>query len=647
MMKLKSHFLKIKIFLIKYKLIPGTFLLLLGYFGFLFLFKIADQSKNTNADINNAVIHASKESGIYKVPFTLKLNITETNHNQSIVYTKDGSEPTPEAEVYTSEGIEIDTSKVIKVRTIPLGKNLSHGKTKSYSYIIGDHKFPIVSLITEPDNLWNKETGIYVSGSSSILNKSATHNFNKKGEEWRRPAEFIYFNEMGEKDIEMHVEIRISGGATRFHPQKSMRVCAKRSFGNKNIRYDFFGEPNNIEHKCIILRNAGNDWDRALFRDILGQSLVTETKIETQRYKPAVVYLNGEYWGIHNIREYYDDNYLNYKYGTNSDSIVIIEPDKNNHGKPVLRDGEEGDEQLFLDVYNNSSNFEELSKLIDVDYYIDYFLINVFVANNDWPDNNIRVWKFKTDTIEHELFQPLDGKWRWLLFDLDTSFGLFKSSNYHANTLENATGEYIKEDKWPNAIIRTLLSNEEFKNKFINRYADLLNSAFSTEIVLNKIEELEALYEPEIPMHTQKWGGQKDKGGKPAFENIEVWRNNLRVLKTFARFRPEFARYHVVEKFNLSGTSVVKLNTLNKNAGSIRINSINTDQHIKKNELVYFNDIPIELEAKPKLGWKFVGWGNDTIENKKRITITLKEDLSLTPTFERNIIGKILNLVDF
>jgi len=605
----------------------------------LFLFLAIYPSKRHSVNLASPSFTVSHESGVYKEPFELR--ISTINNNFYIRYTLDGSEPTSKSNLYTKP-IKIDKSSVVRFAFF-LNENIE-GDSNTKVYVLNKHTVPTVFLVTDPANLWDPVNGIYVVGEDK-----KTPNYTRKGDAWQKLAELFYFDENGNLEIEMPVEIRISGGTTRNHPQKTLRVCAKESLGFRSINYDFFGDGASKQHKCILLRNSGNDWDRTMFRDILAQSLIYETDVDTQQHKTSVLYLNGDYWGIHNIREFYDDQYLKYKYGTKKESVVIIEPDRKNGGAPVVRDGSPGDGESYQVLLENIDDYNYLKSHIDLNNYLDYFLINIYSSNSDWPDNNIRTWRLKTDEFSSMSTQPLDGKWRWLLFDLDSSFSLFKSSNYESNTLEYATKKFLYVDKskknetWPNAIIRTLLSNEEFKISFINRYADLLNTNFSEENVLKSIENLKQIYEPEIPMHISKWGGKLDKGGKPAFENIEKWESNIQVLRDFALNRPKYARQHVVDKFELSGTYKITLKSLNIEGGRVKINSIDSENNLLKNELIYFNNIPITIEAKPSFGWKFISWGTEDIENKRKQVFTSDNDVYLDPIFELTWWGKLIN----
>jgi hypothetical protein len=631
--------MKIKGLLTKSNLAVTVLLIFLLLFIFIVLDNPKSKTSGYTEKTNSKSFALSHESGLYKDPFLLK--VITSDINLLARFTLDGNEPTEFSQQLDKE-LPIENNTVLRIALFDHTERSS--EIINRVFIFNEHTFPVVSVVTEPENLWGKELGIYTVG---IDTKSP--NYTKKGDIWKKNAILTFINSNNIVDIDMPVEIRISGGATRHNPQKTLRVCAKKELGFKSIAYDFFNNPTNKQHKCILLRNSGNDWDRTMFRDILGQSLVFETDLDTQKFLPSVVYLNGEYWGIHNIREFYDDQYLKYEYGTKKESVLIVEPDRRNNGGPIIRDGIPEDAAYYIDLINNADNFEYLVKNIDLSNYIDYFLVNIYTANDDWPDNNIRMWKFKANQFNSYATQPLDGKWRWLLFDLDSSFGLFKSSSYSADTLSYATQSklYNKTVKtyeyWPTAIINTLLDNNNFRNNFINRYADLLNTNFSEEHVLQTIDYLSKQYSSEIQQHINKWGGVKDKGGKPAFENMEKWNQNIEVLKEFARNRPTHAREHVVKRFNLSGVSKITLENIKPQGGYVRINSIDTLNNISKEELIYFNDVPITIKAYPNFGWKFVGWGNSNVSNSRNLEIVLSNDIKLNPTFTQTWWGKYIN----
>ncbi len=631
----RSPFLKIKAFSIK----PiGNILfillvsLLIGFGVCLVLYGVSDIESKVSP---TAVL--SHQSGVYNAPFNLSINYS--NVSGEIKYTLDGSDPTDKSIKYEN-GVTIDKNTVVKVALFQNGR-IESDIIKS-TFVFTTHTFPIVAIITDPVNLWDPKTGIYVNG---ITTNPASYNYMKKGEDWQKPAYMEFFDESGNRALGMDVEIRISGGKTRANAQKSLRVCALKKFGDKYINYDFFGNGKDT-HKCIILRNSGNDWRRTMFRDLLAQTVINDMDLDIQDGTPSIVYLNGSYWGIHNIREFYDEHYFKIKYGTKKESIVMLEPDRQKGGYPLISEGVQGDELDYVKLTQNLNDYNYIKRHMDVENYIDYFLTEVYFANDDWLENNIRVWRFKSENYASYDSAPLDGKWRWLVFDLDSIMGLFGSSDYDADTLSLATNEVMGKGTWATEMIRNLLKHEDFRISFINRYADLLNTTFETSRVLGIVEKFKDTYKPEIQMHALRWGGKNDKGGKPAFENLQVWGKNVETLEIFARNRADFSRQHFIKKFGLSGTSKVFVTPNAHTRGYLKINTINTRDDIKIDTLVYFNDVPIEVEAVPDFGYRFTRWSDSSLGMDRSLTLTLSKDIDLKPVFEPtwwlDLLGRVL-----
>lgn len=630
----RSPFLKTKAFSIK-SINNIFFILLLTLITGLAVFLVISGISSIESKVSPTATF-SHQSGVYTAPFTLEVSYsTDTGE---IRYTTDGSNPTAKSLKYTN-GLNIDKDVVLKVALFQ-NEEIKSSVAKR-TFVFSTHTVPIVSIITDPVNLWDPKTGIYVNGLDT---NPTSYNYMKHGEEWEKPAFMEFFDKDGGYKFGMDVEIRISGGRTRANAQKSLRVCASKEVGEKYIHYDFFSNGKDT-HKCIILRNSGNDWRRTMFRDLLAQTVINDMDLDIQNGTPSVIYLNGVYWGIHNIRDFYDDHYLQIKYGTKKESIAMLEPDRQKGGYPTIREGVQGDEIDYVKLTQNINDYNYVQKHMDLDNYIDYFLTNVYFANDDWLENNIRMWRFKTESYNAYDTPPLDGKWRWLVFDLDSTMGLFGSSDYDADTLSFAAAEQFGKGTWATETIRSLLAHEDFRTRFINRYADLLNTTFESNRVLGIIERFENQYKPEIPMHALKWGGKLDKGGKPAFENIEVWEKNIETLETFAKNRSDYSRQHFIKKFNLTGTSKVFVTPNSQSMGFLRINTINTRDDIKIDTLVYFNGVPIEIEAVPDFGYTFEGWSDPTLVSSRKQTITLSKDIELKPLFKQTWWMKYLEKV--
>jgi hypothetical protein len=464
-------------------------------------------------------------------------------------------------------------------------------------------------------------------------------NYTQYGEEWERPIHIEFFETSGELGFSLNAGVRIHGTSTRERAQKSLRIYAQAADGeNEYIDYTLF--PNLVNpitgipverFKTIVLRNGGNDWEYTLFRDALMQSLVSHTLVNTQAYRPVIVFLNGEYWGIYNVRERVDEYYLETYFSVNSNDIVLL----SNNGKLHL--GSPGDELHYLDMLNfiqthdmaNEENYSYVQTLMDVDNYIDYQIAEIYFDNINWPHANIKCWRKNVAQFEPKTPYGHDGRWRWILYDTDFSFGLKRGkSSIEHNNLLNAI-----RPKLSGNFLSYLLNNPEFRISFINRFADQLNTAFIPHRVNDQITQMQSALEPEIEEAIRRWRGRNG--------SVNRWENSVDFLRYFAEARPDYVRQHIIDYFDLGGTAKVSLST-DEGMGYIVINSISitidtpgVDDSTSWTG-IYFQDVPIEITAIPQQGYRFLRWEGAPGINSvtETISITLEDDISLRAVFE-------------
>lgn len=617
----------------------------------------------------------SHSSGFYDKEFFLSINTD--NKAIKIYYTLDGSDPTLNSVLY-NERIEIkhrendkDIYTQIKdiadgyipplepvfkatiVRCRAFEGNVPTSDILTGTYFVDSkasdkYSLPVISLVSDPINLFDYNNGIYVKGkfyeelfSPALQPWELEGNFSQTGSAWEKKARMDFFDADGTLGFSQNVGIRIHGGATRTYPQKSLRIYARKEYGEKFIDYPIFNgqkiwTKNKMaeKFKTLLLRNGGNDWYNTLFRDAMMQSLMEYTSLDLQAYQPAVVFINGEYWGIHNIRERVDEHYFESYYNIDEKELVILEDDG------VLDEGIPGDEQRYHDMVDyikenslaNSNNYEYINTLVDVDNLIDYYIAQIFFGNTDWPGNNNRFWRKRVEYNPDSAYGH-DGRWRWILFDTDFGFGLYPhEGDYNSNTLVHATkadGSQWPNPDWSTFLLRNLLSNETFKNKFINRFADHLNTSFESERVVERIVDMKKLIEPEIEEHTKRWFFR------------ENWEKSINVILEFAQKRPEKQRDHIISFFNLQGQSSINLNVSDKNHGYIKINTIEVNENtpgIKEAVYpwkgTYFKGIPITITAIPTQGHKFVRWEGGSYGNSETLNLILNGDMTIKAVFE-------------
>jgi hypothetical protein len=517
-------------------------------------------------------INASKQSSYYTNGFDLKLS--SANPCIEIKYTLDGEEPTKSSFLYSGpipiSNLQDDSGRLSNIPTTPLTgpsilnffkwkkpERVSRVNTVNYAgycndtlvtpvyhktYVnmdIGDlHQFPIVSIVTDSVNLFDYDTGIYVPGSyldnSGWSGGFPPGNYSLRGNAWERNIHVSYFSEDKKLEWATNAGMRMRGGGSVSFAQKSFTLYFRDEYGRSAIEYPFFNGFNFKEYKRLAFRNSGNDFVQTHFRDAMLQSLLTDFDVELQQTKPSVVYIDGEYWGIHNIREKHDKHFFHELTGIGKDSFDIL----NTCG--VIDEGDNTDfmalqDYLITNTLHGDAKYNYVASLVDVDNVIDYFIAQIYTANYDWPYSNMKLWKSK---------RP-GSKWRYIIYDLDFTFNQDNSSGFWVNSLEHTldTSATWGRQECSNRIFRRLLDNENFRDKFIARFAHHLNNAFSTRNVNAAIADFEARFRPEMDEHIARWGYPSD---------IEGWQGNVNALRSFAKERPCVMLEDLLEYFELS-----------------------------------------------------------------------------------------------
>ena len=529
-----------------------------------------------------------------------------------IYYTLDGALPNESSAIYT-EPILINNSTTIRANCIQPGALA--GSTATNTYIIGQqYDLPVISLAVNPPDLWDWNTGIYVLGPNA---STETPNFGANfWQDWEKPVHVEFFEPNGNLGFALDAGLKIYGGWSRARPQKPLALFARSKYGSSEIDYQIFPDLPIDKFETLVLRISGNDREYTLFRDALMQQLVRGTQIDIQAYRPAVIYLNGEYWGIQNIREKINEHYIAAHFEVDPDNIDLLE----NRNGVICGDAQDYD-ALFAFIENNnlatSANYAYVTTKIDIENFIDYQVAEIYFDNTDWPGNNLKFWRERSAS----------GRWRWIMFDTDFGFGLYNASGYQNNTLEFATatnGPDWPNPDWSTLFLRKLLENVTFRRKFINRFADFLNTRFLPSYVYAQIDSFQNLIAGEMPRHYARWKDSYYWG------SLNGWYNQIEVLKSFARLRPAYMIEHLKSKFGLAGTIPLTIH-ITPAGGAVRINSVYTQQDSWQGQ--YFKGVPIELEAIPRPGFRFEQWTGSSSTTDNPITINPQTALNITACF--------------
>ncbi|ASB49424.1 CotH kinase family protein [Alkalitalea saponilacus] len=656
----------------------------------------APNTTKAYAEILNAEPFFSHTGGFYTEPF--ELTISTDIPGATIYYTLDGSEPNPDnldgtnyqyknryphgefltrevrtfryeeplyiydrsAEPYELAGINSrftsephlppsNMFKGIPVRAIIKKEGTLTPNPTTHTYFVtpeGGERFslPVISMVTDERNLFDYERGIYVAGkiADDSYNQNSTWsvwsptNYNRRGTEWERPNNFEYFSNKSDNTVNRTVGIRIHGAASRHSPLKSFRIYARSSYSSNEITFFNDWEESIQTKRRMILRNSGQDLFHTMFRDAAIQNIVKGLNFDTQAYNPSNVFINGEYWGILNMRGRIDKHYLAAKYNINPEALDMLE-------YMVQLYVIEGDS----DHYNNVISFIENNDIkeiedykyvqtkIDIENFIDYNITQIFIRNTDWPGNNNLFWRVNSNLSEGSIS---DGKWRWILFDTDFGFGLSGGANAVAhNTLLFAIAEGTTvwpNPEWSTFLLRSLLQNEHFRIAFLNRFADLLNTYFREERVISVIDEIKAYLESDFQNHIDRWG---------FIASLAEWEVKTDVMRSFAVNRPAYQKQHLKSFFGIDKMDLLSLNVEEAGSGIIQVNSImlcestpGIDDPVFPWSGEYFDKTPIKIHAIANPGYKFSHWKGvpDSIKSMREIEIIPESDLSITAVFK-------------
>jgi hypothetical protein len=556
----------------------------------------------------------SHQSGFFSS--SLFISLSHNLQNVTLRYTLDGSAPSQSSNIYSSP-IQIDSTTVLRVRAFKEGYLPSN--TVSRTFLINENTdLPVFSLITDPANFFSDTAGIYVAGTNGIIGNCSTvpRNWNQ---DWERPAHLEFFEIDKSLAFKVNAGVKIFGGCSRLYPMKSLAFYFRSQYGNDKLNYRLFDDSPITEFNNFILRSSGQDWWRTMYRDAMVQTLIEQgMSLDYQNYRPSILFINGQYWGIHNIREKLNEHYIFYHHGVNKDNIDLVEISKGIQAT----NGDLADYNYLINFLTQKNmaytpNYEHIKSIVDIDEYIDYQIAQIYSANGDWPGSNVKLWKEKVP----------GAKWRWMIYDLDFTFGGNAKGMANTNTLEQATaanGPDWPNPPWSTLMFRKLLDNTEFKNEFIQRFAAHMNTTFEPNRVLFVIDSMAAKIASEIPRHKLRW--------PQSISYAPTWQDLINVMKTFTVERPVNVRNHFYAKFGISGVNNLIVSRNIPDWGKIFINTVEIKNNVSTN--TFFRNIPFRVKALAMPGYKFVRWEGVSNETSPEIIIQLNSNSSLTAIFE-------------
>ena len=560
----------------------------------------------------------SVKAGFYLANQTVSLY--SPSSSGIIRYTLDGEFPKSSSPLYTTP-IPLSSTKVVSAKCYSSGNRLPSNSIKQ-TYFINETglNLPVFSITMDPADLWDHNTGMYVMGPDSA--SSVPHYGANFWKDWEKLCHIEYFDKNKVKQFELDAGLKIHGGYSRAKPQKSFRVVARAEYGTSWIEYQLIPEKPHIKSfKRLNLRNGGSDYAHTRFRDAFMQRILKDSHVDRMGYEPALVFLNGEYWGHYEIREKQDEKYIESNKGVPEDQVDLL---IHRGGIKALAGSADGFYEMHASITaadpQSSSFYSEADKLLDLENFADYFIGQTYYSNEDWLPrrNNVKFWKPQTP----------GGRWRYVFWDLDQASGLYgKSPSINRLPLViNPVDPNQHSD-----ILRRLLDNTRFKNYFINRYADLMNTVFQHENIKKVSYAMRDSIESSMHRHCERWGEQ----------NYTSWYNYVDQMVQWHAQRLDLQRGFIEQQFNLTKQVNVTLETSPVGAGRIKISTIIPDSLPWKG--VYYDGVPVTMTVIPNPGFTFDHWGvNGSISDPDYndvITLNINSDDTFTAYFSGSAIN--------
>ena len=474
--------------------------------------------------------------------FNLTISLPAGSPEGTVIrYTTNGSEPTASSTVFSS-AINIGSTTVVRAKLFCDGYLSPRSTTQSYIFFPSNRALtlPVVSIVTDDRYLNDPKIGIYVEGTY----QSGKENFKF---DWRRPINFEYFEVDGDKSaLNQLCETRVQGGATRTNKLKSLAIYANKRFDDKKKRfsYEFFPDqkPGLTEFKSIVLRNAGNDFDYLYMRDIIAQrTMASHADLDWQAWRPVIIYINGVYKGIENIRERSNEDNIY----TNYDGLEDVDLVEN------WNDLKEGDMEhlnafkVFFKEKNHT--MAEYEKWMDCQEFINLMAMNAYYNNIDFPGNNIVLWCPRT----------ADGRWRFIAKDVDYTMHLYNQDNYDYKYFDWLYWkEYDPNHNWgandyeATRLFRRLMEDADFNREFIDHMAVYMGDFLNYEGTWKVWEPMYNQIKTEYPYHRKLYN--------------EWWPNyndEMNKVKTWLQNRTNFMYQHLADYYKLESPRTFIVNS--------------------------------------------------------------------------------------
>lgn len=634
----------------------------------------------------------SLESGFYSENDVKELTI---NSKDTIFYTLDGSDPTTSdtveiysgaipmydrssednvyskfqhednspysinlAQYYVANPEKFDKATIVRAAALSEDGTFSRVVSKTY-FIMNDEKLsyysdiPVISVVTDPDNLFGKDKGIYVAGQkymdwlekieaepNASYSLDEVANFYSSGKKWEREADITYFED-GKLGFDQKMGIRIRGSATRNSSAKSFNLYARSEYGDSKLDYKLIDDNYSVDDGKIIKRYdsfglRAVTWVDRLREHVVDSSIRDLPALSTYACDRCMLFIDGELWGMYEITEKASDYYIQSKYGVPSENVTIIKNGELEEGP----DEEPMNLQLLGEFCRDNDltvpeNYEYVTSKVDIDSIIDCYCTGLYICTWDWPNYNYFLWRYNGDEPTDNPYT--DGKWRFGAFDFDYSVGLSyadadDSELYKYDSFKKV--EAVKEGI-PTLIFSELLKNPEFKQKFADRFYSFAYSVFESSKMCAELDAEESRYMDYYAMSAWRW-----YDGIPAVdfdsfiaEQKEYYHSEMEVMRTFFKNRAEYAVENMQNYLGISKDSSTVTVTVQGN-GDFSVDSADAAFSGNVWTGTFEKGQELTLTAKPADNYTFAGWTGAVNSDSPTITVTADKAVSLVCNFK-------------
>ena len=524
--------------------------------------------------------------------FNLQLSLPEGSpEGTEIRYTTNGSEPTASSAKYTAD-IPITKSTSIRAKLFCNGWLSPRSTVQSYIFHDRSMTIPVISIVTDNSYLNDKKIGIFANNYGHEKYQQV---------DWRRPLNIELFDAEGEpSQLNQLCETRITGAWSREAARKSMGIYCHKRFGKKNMEYEFFPDqcPGLTNYKSIVLRNSGNDRDYTYMRDAVCQRAMAEhADIDWQAWRPAVIYINGNYWCLLNIRERANENNILTHYDGLED-IDLIE-----NGE--LKEGTKENYDAFTAFFNEHGHtLDEYAELMDWEEYIRITTMNLYFNNLDYPGNNNVMWRPRAE----------GGKWRWIAKDLDYTLGLYTNGGaggsggydhqiiaqwYNPDDYSLHQGANFSITWDATRLFRRLMEDADFAREFIDRFSIYMGDFLNEKSV-------RAIWDPMYAMIKDEWKRHRsvvyDNPWWPIFDDEQRYARNWLSKRTNEMYKQLGKQYDLGAPIPMT----VNQDLEDASALDVTFNGVPLTKGVFNGK--FFVDRSITLEGQAPEGQVISGW---------------------------------------